>query len=157
MANSIPTSKERRILLGEMKDGNHEENGRYIRHFSIQDPRVSFQDVKDLVIKVNSNQSVVVDLTRRELSELRDVLNDYLEADSSDSPDDHGDNTEPDESTEGWGVMRPGDRRYHYYVNGFSLCGRVGFYFGELSPDTANPCTKDCAACRKILTKRGKE
>jgi hypothetical protein len=52
--------------------------------------------------------------------------------------------------TEGWGVLRPGDRRFHYYRDSMSLCRRVGFYFGELDPDTGAD-TKDCAACRKAL------
>jgi hypothetical protein len=55
------------------------------------------------------------------------------------------------EPTEGWGVMRPGDRRYHYYRDTMSLCRRVGFYQGELDPETDAPTPQDCAACRKVL------
>lgn len=54
--------------------------------------------------------------------------------------------------TEGWGVIRPGDRKVHYYRDGMSLCRRVGFYSGELEPDTG-PSTDDHAECRKILDK----
>lgn len=54
--------------------------------------------------------------------------------------------------TEGWGVMRPGDRRFHYYRDTMSLCRRVGFYRGELSPDS-EPTPLDCAACRKALSR----
>jgi hypothetical protein len=53
--------------------------------------------------------------------------------------------------SEGWGVMRPGDRRYHYYRDTMSLCRRVGFYQGELTPDTYEPTPQDCAACHKVL------
>ncbi len=52
--------------------------------------------------------------------------------------------------TEGWGVIRPGDRRAHYYRDGDSLCRKVGWYRGELDPDT-HVSTDDCAACRKKL------
>jgi hypothetical protein len=51
---------------------------------------------------------------------------------------------------EGWGVIRPGDRRAHYYRDGMSLCRRVGFYAGPLDPDD-KPSPDDCAACRKQL------
>ena len=54
------------------------------------------------------------------------------------------------EAEEGWGVLRPGDRRFHYYREGMSLCRRVGFYRSELTPDTGTN-TLDCAACRKVL------
>lgn len=54
------------------------------------------------------------------------------------------------EITEGWGVIRPGDRKAHYYREGFSLCRRVGFYNGPLDPD-AFTSKDDCAACRKQL------
>ncbi|GAB20242.1 hypothetical protein GOEFS_108_00020 [Gordonia effusa NBRC 100432] len=54
-------------------------------------------------------------------------------------------------SSEGWGVIRPTDRKAHYYRNGRSLCGRVGFYFGELDADTGAVSTADCAACSRKL------
>lgn len=54
--------------------------------------------------------------------------------------------------TEGWGVIRPGDRKAHYYRLMMSLCGRVGFYQGELEPDNG-PSRDDCAACRKVLAR----
>ena len=49
---------------------------------------------------------------------------------------------------QGWGVIRPGDRKAHYYRDGFSLCGRVGFYLGPLDVDD-KPSPDDCAKCRK--------
>ena len=52
---------------------------------------------------------------------------------------------------EGWGELRPGDRVHHYYRDGFSLCGRVGFYRGELDADTGTDGPKDCKECRKKL------
>lgn len=56
---------------------------------------------------------------------------------------------------EGWGVIRPGDRKAHYYVNGFSLCGRVGFYFGPTEDDASgNESPDDHKECRRLLVKR---
>jgi hypothetical protein len=51
---------------------------------------------------------------------------------------------------EGWGVIRPGDRKAHYYRNGDSLCRRVGFYFGPLEPD-GKPSQDDHKECRRLL------
>lgn len=53
---------------------------------------------------------------------------------------------------EGWGVIRPGDRKAHYYRGADSLCGRVGFYFGPLEPDD-KPSRDDCKRCRILLGK----
>lgn len=53
---------------------------------------------------------------------------------------------------EGWGVLRPGDRVYHYYRDQMSLCGRVGFYRGELTADDAgSPSSRDCVQCTRKL------
>ena len=54
--------------------------------------------------------------------------------------------TEP----EGWGVIRPGDRKAHYYRGMTSLCRRIGFYTGTLDPDIGTS-PDDCVACRKVL------
>lgn len=54
------------------------------------------------------------------------------------------------ETKEGWGVIRPGDRKAHYYRQGMSLCRRVGFYGGPLDAEDF-PSKDDCAACRKEL------
>jgi len=35
---------------------------------------------------------------------------------------------------EGWGVIRPGDRKAHYYRDTMSLCRRIGLYCGSLEP-----------------------
>ena len=51
---------------------------------------------------------------------------------------------------EGWGVIRPGDRKAHYYRQGMSLCHRVGFYGGPLDPED-KPSPDDHAECRKLL------
>lgn len=59
--------------------------------------------------------------------------------------------SKPDKPTEGWGVMRPGDRRYHYYRDQESLCRRVGFYRGDLEPDSGKADKLDCAACRRAF------
>jgi hypothetical protein len=53
-------------------------------------------------------------------------------------------------AAEGWGVIRPGDRKAHYYRDMTSLCRRVGFYGGPLDGDD-KPGPDDCAACRKQL------
>lgn len=53
---------------------------------------------------------------------------------------------------EGWGAIRPGDRRAHYYRDNESLCRRIGFYFGPLDSEDY-PSRDDCAACRKQLTR----
>lgn len=58
----------------------------------------------------------------------------------------------PKES-EGWGVIRPGDRKSHYYRETFSLCGKVGLYFGPLQPDEF-PSPDDCATCRRQLSRK---
>lgn len=59
---------------------------------------------------------------------------------------------------EGWGLMRPGDRVYHYYVDSVSLCGSIMFYFDEVDPDTGNvePQKEDCKRCFKKLVERRK-
>lgn len=54
--------------------------------------------------------------------------------------------------TEGWGIIRPGDRKAHYYRETFSLCRTRGFYRYELEPDNG-PSPDDCKACRKVLDK----
>ena len=61
----------------------------------------------------------------------------------------------PEDVKEGWGVRRPGDRVFHYYADGTSLCRKVGLYQGELAPDDGgakNP--EDCAECYRRLIKR---
>ena len=60
------------------------------------------------------------------------------------------------EPTEGWGLIRPGDRKAHYYRNTDSLCRRIGLYSGPLEPDE-NHSPDDCAACRKVLDKENAE
>ena len=57
-----------------------------------------------------------------------------------------------EDHTEGWGVIRPGDRKAHYYRSMTSLCRRVGFYRGPLDADD-KPSPDDCAACRKELAR----
>jgi hypothetical protein len=57
------------------------------------------------------------------------------------------DNAKP----EGWGVIRPGDRKAHYYRGMTSLCRRVGFYTGPLDLDELASSKDDCAACTKAL------
>jgi hypothetical protein len=55
---------------------------------------------------------------------------------------------------EGWGVIRPGDRKAHYYgPDGFSLCRRVGFYRGPLNP-VDEPSPDDHKECRRLLERK---
>lgn len=51
---------------------------------------------------------------------------------------------------EGWGVIAPGRRKACYYRDMFSLCGKIGFYRGPLSPETV-PSPDDCTPCRRKL------
>lgn len=59
----------------------------------------------------------------------------------------------PAEPREGWGVIRPGDRRAHYYVGTMALCRRVGFYQGPLEADNG-PSRDDHKECRRLLVRR---
>lgn len=55
----------------------------------------------------------------------------------------------------GWGIW-PGLRKWHYFPAGdiFSLCRKVGFFWGARYPsDDAAP--DNCAACQKMLAARG--
>jgi len=56
------------------------------------------------------------------------------------------------EIKEGWGLIRPGDRKAHYYRDTMSLCRTRGFYASVLSPDEF-PSPDDCKACLEILDK----
>lgn len=58
-----------------------------------------------------------------------------------------------DETKSGWGVIRPGDRKAHYYRGAWSLCGGIGFYFGPIDEGEDKPSPDDCAQCRKTLDK----
>lgn len=56
---------------------------------------------------------------------------------------------------EGWQAERAlTSRVYHYIVDTFSLCGRLGFYVGELMPHTGNKGKEDCAECFRKAEKR---
>lgn len=59
----------------------------------------------------------------------------------------------PAKPKEGWGVIRPGDRRAHYYVDTMALCRRVDFYQGPLEADNG-PSRDDHKECRRLLTRR---
>lgn len=56
-------------------------------------------------------------------------------------------------SKEGWGWIRP---KWHYFVNGMSLCGltHVGFDVLEQGNDF---CIGNCAECQEKLKKRRAE
>jgi hypothetical protein len=56
------------------------------------------------------------------------------------------------DKTEGWGYF---GRKFHYFINGMSLCRRVGFFRGEITPDSGNGYqdTDDCRECRREFGK----
>ena len=60
------------------------------------------------------------------------------------------------ETKEGWQSYKANSQRvYHYIVNGWSLCRKLGFYFNEVDDWTGNPKqSEDCAACYKLAAKR---
>ena len=64
----------------------------------------------------------------------------------------------PEKAEAGWMAEKPQSIRvYHYiYGEGWSLCGRYGFYCGELMPDKGLPerGREDCAECFKRLRRR---
>lgn len=65
------------------------------------------------------------------------------------------DTTNKDEEkpiTEGWGKPQI-SRKFHYFVNRRSLCGRYMFW-GDLQADTGEASPDDCKSCRKKLDKR---
>lgn len=54
--------------------------------------------------------------------------------------------------SEGW-VIPPDDGRFHYFVDGKSLCGRYK-YIGTLQADDWEDGPSDCKKCREKLKKR---
>jgi len=56
---------------------------------------------------------------------------------------------------EGW-YRPPNSRKFHYYVDHRSLCGKwtVILFAGPLDPDTGSTGPLDCAACARKLAKR---
>jgi hypothetical protein len=61
--------------------------------------------------------------------------------------------------TEGWERL-PQVRKFHYYVDGRSLCGKYGLLLHEeIQADTGNiePQKEDCVACFRKLVKRRAE
>lgn len=56
-------------------------------------------------------------------------------------------------ANEGWGDKRPSETISHYYKSGRSLCGKVGLYRGDLTPDAelTPDANEDCARCRTKL------
>lgn len=53
----------------------------------------------------------------------------------------------------GW-HMPPNSRKYHYFENSMSLCGRYGFMTVQGARDYGNYDSGDCAKCVKDLKKR---
>lgn len=61
------------------------------------------------------------------------------------------------ELKEGWQAEKYSSQRvYHYIVDTFSLCGKLGFYSGELQAAKMGQekSGEDCAACYRKLQKR---
>lgn len=56
---------------------------------------------------------------------------------------------------EGWQAEKHlAQRVYHYIVDTFSLCGRLGFYFGDLMPHKGLKGKEDCSDCFRRAEKR---
>lgn len=58
--------------------------------------------------------------------------------------------------SEGWqGEKRFDQRRYHYIRGTFSLCQKLGFYFGPLVEGGLKPSDniEDCAQCARLVQK----
>lgn len=52
----------------------------------------------------------------------------------------------------GWGKS-PASRKWHYFNrDSFSLCGKIGFYFGPVS-DNLHESPENCAECKKKFKK----
>jgi len=61
---------------------------------------------------------------------------------------------EPPES-EGWQAEKHLSQRvYHYIVDSFSLCRKLGFYTGILMPHKGKKGPEDCAECFRRVQKR---
>lgn len=60
---------------------------------------------------------------------------------------------------EGWQEQKQYSQKvYHYIVGSFSLCRKLGFYFGDVMPWTGNSkSSEDCAACYRLAEKRNKQ
>ena len=57
---------------------------------------------------------------------------------------------------EGWGLPNY-SRKWHYFVEGTSLCSRYGFFFAELEEGN-DESPDNCVACvRRLKEKRGGE
>lgn len=58
---------------------------------------------------------------------------------------------------EGW-LQTPSQRKFHYYRDRRSLCGRYGIFGTEpLEADNGQVSKDDCAACRTKLDKEKKQ
>ena len=59
--------------------------------------------------------------------------------------------------TEGWMESKGASTRYHYIVDGLSLCAQLGFYTAALQPaKRGEPRARlDCATCYRKLQHRG--
>jgi len=53
---------------------------------------------------------------------------------------------------EGWGFSPHLSRKWHYFVNGTSLCRKIGFFHGELEQGK-DDSSDNCTACKKALQK----
>ena len=54
---------------------------------------------------------------------------------------------------EGWGFSPQISRKWHYFVNGMSLCRKIGLYRGQLEQGN-DESNDNCTACKKLLQKR---
>jgi len=57
------------------------------------------------------------------------------------------------EIKEGWGFSPHLSNKWHYFINGMSLCGKIGFFKGDLEQGN-DDSTDNCTACKKALQRR---
>lgn len=59
---------------------------------------------------------------------------------------------------EGWTEIYPTSRKFHYFRNRKSLCGRFALIGNAvLEPDDGKPAYTECVACRKKLESEKKK
>jgi hypothetical protein len=61
--------------------------------------------------------------------------------------------TEQQKTNEGWGYSPNISKKWHYFVDGTSLCHKIGFYHSELEQGNDNS-VDNCAECKRRLLKR---
>lgn len=60
--------------------------------------------------------------------------------------------TKTNDPVEGWGYTPLSPRVFHYFRDNTSLCGKIGFFFGELEQGKDDH-SQNCKPCMKKLQK----